>query len=89
MTGHHEWDCKFIKMDLVPYAEELQGVTHTGMKCDVCGITFEMWVTVSIVTIVSPATPAVLAVRMHRSPPQVAAALVPLLQAIQQKQLVG
>ncbi|KKM71260.1 hypothetical protein LCGC14_1432430 [marine sediment metagenome] len=41
MLSHHEWDCQFIKMDLVPYED---GV-HTGMKCSVCDITFETWMT--------------------------------------------
>ena len=39
--SHHEWDCQFLKVDLVPYNDG----AHTGLKCDECGITFETWVT--------------------------------------------
>ncbi|KKL84074.1 hypothetical protein LCGC14_1968340 [marine sediment metagenome] len=56
MAGHHEWECQFLKMDLVPYQEELSRASasanvrehvacHTGMKCGECGITFETWMT--------------------------------------------
>ncbi len=39
MPGHHEWDCHFIKLDLVPYEDG----PHTGLKCNICGARFEEW----------------------------------------------
>lgn len=40
MAEHREWDCLFLKMDLVSYKDG----EHTGLKCYECGITFETWV---------------------------------------------